>query len=348
MINLFVSKLFKSLNKYKIKYAILRNYKSMPSKPRDTKYFDLDIIVLSKDLKKFNEILNKTINKDNALLFKTFKRSYCHHYRVIKFKKKKLDNIQIDVHTKGQGYLGFFYMLENEILDSRKKYKNFYVVSDFHMNLFNWIDKLQWGHVKPKYSNPIKKNMNKNIELLELFLKKRFLKKQTILSIKKIFTNPYKKTENTIKYKNSILISFILWSVIKHPIKTIIWTIEFIYREIILRIFPPGLFLILKKNKKFNKDLFKKLSKTAIMGQEAKLISLNKENKLNYLSSYINIIWPVVRKHGLVVCIYNNEFVGKKTILKKNFNYNELIKYIIYEYKKPNFIGFPNLVIDNK
>ena len=110
---------------------------------KDTKYFDLDMFVLNKDLKKFNKILNQSIKLEKALLFKTFKRSYCHHYRIVRFKKTKISNIQIDVHTKGQGWLGFFYILENEILESRRKFKDFYVVSDFHRNLFNWLDKLR-------------------------------------------------------------------------------------------------------------------------------------------------------------------------------------------------------------
>ena len=73
MISNFVSKFFNSLNEQRIKYAILRNYESMPNRPENKKYFDLDIFVLSSDLKKFNIILSQTILSEEALLFKTLK-----------------------------------------------------------------------------------------------------------------------------------------------------------------------------------------------------------------------------------------------------------------------------------
>ena len=41
MIHHFILKLFRSLNKQKINYAILRNYESMPNKPKEVDYFDL-------------------------------------------------------------------------------------------------------------------------------------------------------------------------------------------------------------------------------------------------------------------------------------------------------------------
>ena len=98
---------------------------------------------------------------------------------------KKFTNVQIDVHTKGQGFWGFFYLLEDEILDHKRRYKEFFVVSDFHRHLFNWLDKLLWGELKPKYSNPIKKSMIKETTQLDSFLKKIFLNKKTVTAIKK-------------------------------------------------------------------------------------------------------------------------------------------------------------------
>ena len=70
MIDHFILNLFKSLNKYKINYAILRNYESMPSQPLDVDYFDLDMIVSNKDLKKYNNI-SYELKSINFLFFKS-------------------------------------------------------------------------------------------------------------------------------------------------------------------------------------------------------------------------------------------------------------------------------------
>ena len=76
MINRFVSQLFSNINKKKIRYAILRNYESMPNKPKNRNYFDLDIIVSKKDLKKFQDLLIKNVLKDTKLIMiKSFKEA---------------------------------------------------------------------------------------------------------------------------------------------------------------------------------------------------------------------------------------------------------------------------------
>ena len=347
MINVFISGLFKSLNKHNINYAILRDYETMPYKPKDSDYFDLDIIVSSKDLNKFNRILNKVVLAKKTILFKIFKRSYCHHYRIVKSHNKKFTNVQIDVHTKGQGFWGFFYLTEDEILNHKKKYKEFFVVSDFHCHLFNWLDKLLWGELKLKYSNAIKKSMIKETTHLDSFLTKIFLNKKKVTAIKNVFLSEKKTTEDTKKYKYKILRSIILYSFSKHFIKTISWTIEFFFRELILRIFPPGLFVIVKKENKLSKDLYSILSKTAIMGQKAIFVNFNQLNKFEFFYQYLTVVWPIVRKHGLVFCVYDKINFNKNLELKKNNVSHKMINDILYHYKKKNIIFFPNIFIKN-
>ena len=347
MINVFISGLFKSLNKHNINYAILRDYETMPYKPKDSDYFDLDIIVSSKDLNKFNRILNKVVLAKKTILFKIFKRSYCHHYRIVKSHNKKFTNVQIDVHTKGQGFWGFFYLIEDEILNHKKKYKEFFVVSDFHRHLFNWLDKLLWGELKLKYSNPIKKTMIKETTQLDSFLKKIFLNKKTVTAIKNVFLSEKKTTQDTKKYKYTILCGIILYSFSKHFIKTTSWTIEFFLRELILRIFPPGLFIIVKKENKLSKDLYSVLSKTAIMGQKSIFVNFNQLNKFEFFYQYLTVVWPIVRKHGLVFCVYDKINFNKNLELKKNNVSHKMINDILYHYKKKNIIFFPNIFIKN-
>lgn len=340
MINVFISGLFKSLNKHNINYAILRDYETMPYKPKDSDYFDLDIIVSSKDLNKFNRILNKVVLAKKTILFKIFKRSYCHHYRIVKSHNKKFTNVQIDVHTKGQGFWGFFYLIEDEILNHKKKYKEFFVVSDFHRHLFNWLDKLLWGELKLKYSNPIKKTMIKETTQLDSFLKKIFLNKKTVTAIKNVFLSEKKTTQDTKKYKYTILCGIILYSFSKHFIKTTSWTIEFFLRELILRIFPPGLFIIVKKENKLSKDLYSVLSKTAIMGQKAIFVNFNQLNKFEFFYQYLTVVWPIVRKHGLVFCVYDKINFNKNLELKKNNVSHKMINDILYHYKKKKYYFF--------
>ena len=347
MIHNFISKLFNTLNENKIGYALLRNYESMPYRPKDKEYFDLDMFVSSKDLKEFNRILNKTIENEKAILIKSFKRSYCHHFRVTKFEDNKFESVQIDVHTKGQGWWGFFYLMENEIINNRIKYKEFYVVSDFHYNLFNWLDKLLWGELQINYSEQIKLSMIKNIDHLDLFLQKIFLSKEKILAIKEIFLNRHKTTMETRVYKKIIKRKLINWSVLKHPIKTISWNIEFFMRELILRIFPPGLFIIIRNEDIFSKDLYMALQNTATIGSTSLFVNLNKKNKLQFFYEYFRTIFPIVRKHGMVICIHDKINFKKSLTLKSKTLNSHLIKEILIQYKKLNFVCFPNIIINN-
>jgi|TARA_B100001093_G_scaffold160909_1_gene153329 hypothetical protein len=347
MIHHFILKLLRSLNKQKINYAILRNYESIPNKPKDVDYFDIDMIVSSKDIKKFNKILNQTIIATKTNLIKIFKRSYCHHYRIVKYHNKKFTSVQIDVHTKGQGFWGFYYLLEDEILNYKKKYKEFFVVSDFHQHLFNWLDKLLWGELKLKYSKPIKRTMKKEMIKLLKFLKKINLNEKKITDIKNIFLSKNNSTEDTKKYKRSILSSVIFWSIFKHPIKTINWTIEFFLKELKLRIFPPGLFVVVKKQNKQAKNIYSILCTTAIMGQKSLFVNFNQLSRYKYFYHYITTVWPIVRKHGLVVCVYDKINFGNNLEYKKNDMSSKLIKDILSQYKIKNIIFSPNIFIKN-
>ena len=51
----------------------------------------------------------------------------------------EFEAVQIDVHVKGQGWWGTYYLSEDEILNDKKEVDGgFFVVSDFHRHLFNW------------------------------------------------------------------------------------------------------------------------------------------------------------------------------------------------------------------
>ena len=151
--SLFIGNLFEELNKNNIKYAILRNYSAFPKQDPTSDYYDLDLLVLEQDFKKYEKLLKKTAKKWNWIIVKEINREYVRTRRVYSVDQSEgLSGIQIDTHVLGQNWWGFFYLDEKQILKERKLYGNIYVVSEFHQNLFNWLDKLLWGnYVKEKY-----------------------------------------------------------------------------------------------------------------------------------------------------------------------------------------------------
>ena len=63
--NNFVGKFFSEMNSNGIRYAVLRNYESLPESCGGS---DLDIFVSSKDITKLGEILSKVSNSLDASL----------------------------------------------------------------------------------------------------------------------------------------------------------------------------------------------------------------------------------------------------------------------------------------
>ena len=347
MIQNLVLSIIKDLNKKKINYAVLRNYENLPKKPRKTKYFDLDIIVEHKDLSRFDNLIKKAVSQKKSFISKSYKRSYANHYRIVYFSKFKFDVIQIDVHHKGQGFWGFYYIVDEFILKNKKKFKNFFVVSTFHENLFNWLDKLLWGnYVKNKYKKKIANAMKLNSgELI------KFLKNLKISLKKKFFIcsnlSHHQKIEKTLYYRKYLIFKIIIWSLINYPIRTINWTIDFFYKEINLRIFPYGFFVI--SNKK-NKEYFNKIHELIFKGAELKIFNKKYNNNFFlYIYDYFKHYWPVLRKGGIVFLISDLENINKKktiSIYKPKKNQIFLYKKISSIYKKNNLIFFPNLFLE--
>ena len=76
------------------------------------------------------------------------------------------------------------------------------------------------------------------------------------------------------------------------------------------------------------------------MGQQSLILNFYNINKLKYIYCYFKFVWPIVRKHGLVICVSNKKFFKKKIIYRNKLSNSNLVKSILIEYKKTNFVGF--------
>jgi len=342
----FIIELFDKLNKNNIRYAVLRNYENLPQKDNTTEYFDLDLIVLSRDYKKFFEYLVSLSFKHKLKIAKKFQREYHKTIQIYRIENQVFINaIQIDVHTLGQNWWGNYYLLEEEILSERFKYKQFFVVSKFHENLFNWLDKLFWGnYVKKKYSNQILTTLIENKGKLMIFLKKIFGKELAIQLLAKIQN---KDLYGTLIFRDRMINKLRFYSFSTSPFFTFSRTLLFFYYEIRLRILPLGLCLVFtEENKKLCNDVYDRFKLLLLFNQ--KILIYKGNTKIDWLIFYIIHIYPIVRKSGLVCVISKN---GKNIFYSKKYSCsilnNSLIKEILLTYKKNHIPLQSNLLIKN-
>lgn len=340
-----IAELFKSLEKNNIKYAVLRNYESLPQQPADSDYFDLDLIVSSKDYENYLCTVKRVVSNHNACIVKKFDRSYVRHLRVVKLVNDQYMSVQLDAHIKGQGWHGYYYLHEDEILKERKKHNNIYVVSDFHKALINWLDKLLWGaYVKDKYKDDIQLIMQKHKNLLESFLK-NILADHDVNDLIRIFTAG--DLNDSIVYRDKLITGIRRWSCTKHSIKTLLWMADFYYKEFVLRINPPGLKVVFKNDSPLSYEIFNDLKKI-VLGDS---LYLDMNNKINSNDNGSRRMYTVLRKQGLVVIISKHLVdinVNKALKLTQDFTgKNKIIKYILSKYKMDVLFGIRSIYISN-
>lgn len=339
----FIAELFRELNAASVEYAILRNYDNLPSKPEDSEYFDLDLFVGQKTLLKYIQLVEKVSKKTGCYIIKRFDRSYVKHIRVVKFYNNYIASVQLDAHVYGQGWHGYYYITEDEILSDRKLYKEFYVVSDFHKTLFNWLDKLLWGgYVKEKYKDEIIDIFSTEKERLYLFLL-QICPKRIAKDLVEIIESG--DLEKTIDYRVLLRRCIVKRSLRCYPLKTLLWNIRFYYCEAKLRLLPPGLLLLADRDTEVSKDIFNSLELIVLGASLYKKFSC--DSRAKWWVYYIRNVYPIVRKQGLVFLILD----GKDT----RFNYCQkievvepmkgLMRKILSAYKKNTIIGRANVFV---
>ncbi|GAA4652450.1 hypothetical protein GCM10023116_47340 [Kistimonas scapharcae] len=338
----FIAELFKSLEESNVRYAVLRNYESLPEKPADSDYFDLDLIVSSKDYERYRSVVHNVAAKHEASIIKEFSRSYVKHIRVVKLLESHYVAVQLDAHIKGQGWHGYYYLHENEILENRKKYNNIYVVSDFHKALINWLDKLLWGgYIKDKYRNDIQNIMKSHVKLLENFLAKVLPEKEK-KDLSKIVT--IGNLNDSVPFRGRLIAGIRRLSIKQYSLATFFWTADFYYRELILRIKPPGLKVIFKKDNSHSNKIFDDL-KTIVLGESLYLTCQK------YPSTSFKRIYTILRKQGLVAIIssrlVDNNYQAFEMCLSESNHRNEVIGHILSRYKKERLFGATVVYIAN-
>ena len=107
-ISVFVQDLFDSLNSEGCKYAVLRNYESLPEKPVDSDYFDLDLLVASHELDGYIALVYKLAEKHDLKVIKKIDREYCKTIRMVYISESDvISSVQLDSHLAGQNWWGF-------------------------------------------------------------------------------------------------------------------------------------------------------------------------------------------------------------------------------------------------
>ncbi len=296
----FISELFHIMNYEKIEYAVLRNYENLPDKPEDSSYFDLDFFIHSNDLKRYFTLLDKLVKKNKTIVVvKRFNRQYVKHIRIVNLQNQS--SVQLDGHHTSQDWHGYIYLHENEIFNHKKIYNNFFVISDFHLAIINWLDKLLWGnYVKEKYRFNIIKTLKLNQCFLEKFLSDRF---GINLTNKLLIYINNSDLEGTLSLKNEMILHLRKYSLANFKCLTFSNITKFYYYELILRLCPPGLFVLIDKTIDENLQ-FEILDSVNILTLES---DFNINNKLDYYQAYLNI-----RKQSKY-CLYikHNSFLYK-------------------------------------
>jgi hypothetical protein len=344
VIKLFVLELFNKLNIENIQYAILRNYENIPNKPSDTDYFDLDLLVSSKDLSDYIKIVEKIGATHDLLVVKKIDREYVKTIRLAYIgSNEEVYAIQLDSHVSGQNWWGFFYLCENEILKNRSLYKTFFVVSEFHQHLFNWLDKLFWGsYVKEKYKHNILKVLSEKNEKLIFFLDRVFGKELSFQLNGRIKSGDL---ESTLELRSGMIKRLCRYSIFNFPLLTLISNIKFYYFELSLHIFPPGLCCVINESRRSQVDRYYKACRKVILGDQI-ILDYDGESVFNWLRFYFCKVFPVVRKGGLVFILSSNKarFISNVSILSDTPT-TGVLKRILEANQKIGLMGAANIYL---
>lgn len=335
----FVEQLLNTLNSGKIDYAVLRNYETFPEKPSDPEYFDIDFLVRRNDHSRYTQIIEAVAKKTGCLIIARYNRQYVKHICVVRFTDNAIKSVFLDAHIDGQGWWGFDYLTEDQILKQKKNYNFFPVICDFHKSLFNWLDKLLWGnYVKKKYEDDIYFTLTNEIQVFREFMEP-LLGMQ--LSSKLIAAIQNHRLDETLLFRKKMIRKIVVSAITQRPFHSFQANIGFFYYEFKLRLFPPGLFCChniedsrlgeivdLLKNCFINEPLL-------LEGENCTFLEIAKQ------------YYPQVRKTGMVFLhVEKASWLPAPTIYLDDYHsVVECGKAILDLYNQNCFLGFPNLYL---
>lgn len=343
-ISVFVQDLFDSLNEEGSQYAILRNYESLPEKPVDSDYFDLDLLVASKELTFYISLVYKLVEKHNLTVIKKIDREYCKTIRVAYISESgQVTSVQLDSHLAGQNWWGFFYLTEAQILIDRSLYKSFFVVSDFHRHLFNWLDKLLFGnYVKAKYKTDILRVFDERNQEFLSFLTKVF---GIVLSRKLQARFESGDLEGTLFYRGEMIKKLCKYSLLNFPLLTGISILKFYYFELRLYLFPPGICCLFDESSSHLIETSFGECKKVLLGDQV-ILTYEGVSRFTWLKFYFSQVFPLVRKGGLVFLkvAKRSQFISNQK-LKNKCTGEDLVAEILASNNSNVLAGSANLYI---
>lgn len=351
MISDFASALLNKFHQNSIEYAILRNHSNFPNKPQDSCYYDLDIIANKRNLKKIDELLLEEVSSTNSHCFikKIFKEYVC-TYRIIIVDSKLnncFDAIQIDIHINGQGWWGFYYLNEKDILSEKKQNDDgFFVLSNFYSHLFNWLDKGLWGnYVKEKYTVGILDSYNQETKKWHEFFERWFDVKHRE-TLQECFING--DLEKSLPLMPTLRKKLINNSLKHGVIQTSINFVSFIIHELKQFIVTPGMHLVLNGFSHEEIELFQKNLQRAVIGDLSKVVIVQTERKK---ISILREVIPVVRRNSFFLVCHQNKSTNFQLKNKKHFETTTLLSQstliqLFKAYSKTRYFGSAVLYIN--
>lgn len=153
--NNFVGKFFSEMNSNGIRYAVLRNYESLPESCGGS---DLDIFVSSNDITKLGEIILKVSNSLNASLVSYTASNKCPKLCYLNTE----EGIQMDIFVGAITYKTSVIVSEETIEENTRIYNGIKVLDDSLGNIIAFIKEiLNNGKCKDKYIVTITENKEK-------------------------------------------------------------------------------------------------------------------------------------------------------------------------------------------
>ncbi len=228
--------IFDYFEKENIAFVVLRNYEYLPEENIGG---DIDILVDKSSIRRVENILLEFKHRYSLRLLPIIRRSYVYNYRFYKYEVDTQDlfSLLIDIHTNEEAY-SFIYLSGKEILQRRRRYKSFYISDPVDEAIISWFSSyLSGGFIKTKYISKILNSIDnfpeEFLSTLSSIIGKK-LSQKTMSLIKK------EGIRSTIIIRKSIFLKIIVNSFKKRLLKQFMNSIFFLYKELQIRINPPG------------------------------------------------------------------------------------------------------------
>lgn len=336
----FLILLFKKLEKKKINYCILRNYKSLPKKLNSN---DIDILVNNKDLR----FIIKTIQRYcNIVLIN--QRDYLVGLTLNGIENSNNNFLKIDLITK-IAWKGLSYLDNETIFDHKIKYKEkFFIPQKHHEPIITFFSSyLIGGWINKKYQKDIRNQFIKNKKKINETLELKFSKSLIDLINKGISARDHRSLTQNV---NKLRLELIIYYIKKDKFKCFIKIFQHYLKEIKMRYSDYAMTrLYIEYENQISKQKFDKLLNNDIKVFFKYYLIYKKENFIkdffrNFQNPYklplliINESIKTKIKNDRLPINFYKPYLSLKIKSKKKNNFlkykNEIIKYLKFNSNK--------------